>query len=222
MITILNATPYPISLIGRYAAVCYNSETDSNKQNYARGLACIKAGHGEMVEYPEITFHISEYSIRVFRELFRHRHTTKSQQSTRYVDVKENAWYTPLSIEKNDEAFAEYNKALDNCMKTYKKLVEEFNIPKEDAAGCLPLNLDSEAIIKVNLRELIHIFSVRSCGKAYEEIRQMMTEIKKCILNDLDIEWNTIALDFLKPKCASIGKCTEKNPCGYSYEGGKK
>jgi thymidylate synthase (FAD) len=212
MIKIIDYTPRPIEHIGKMAGICWNANVKDNDKNYDRGYAILKAGHGEPIEFPDITFEAAEYSIRVFRELLRHRHTTKLQESTRYINEKDFEYYIPEKIKENKDILMQYCITIEAIRKCYEKMLKE-GITKEDAANILPLATHSRVIMKVNLRELIHIFGLRLCGKAYAEIREMMKELREEI-KLIDKQWEQIAKEFLAEKCLQNGRCTEEKPCG--------
>jgi thymidylate synthase (FAD) len=211
MIEIIRYTENPIQEIGKMAGICWGADTKDKSKNCIRGMDILKAGHGEPIEFPEIVFTAEEYSIRVFRELLRHRHTTKLQQSTRYVNEKNFNYFIPKKIKNNELAIIEYVACIENCRKTYERLLN-LGITKEDAANILPLGTHSKVVMKINLRELIHVAGLRLCGKAYEEINTLIEELKIKI-QSLDFEWAVISDKFLTPKCVQSGKCTEKVPC---------
>lgn len=207
-IDIEETTKNPISCIGRNAGICYDSNITDNEKNYKRGLDCLKKEHGEPLEFPNIIFVVSGYSIRVFRELLRHRPTTKLQRSTRYCNEKNFEYFTPENIQNNENALKLYNYLAKTVNDGYNELID-LGIPKEDAANVLMLATDSKVVMKVNLRELIYIFNKRSCSRAYSEIQYMMIELRNEI-SKLGNEWNYIAEKYLQPKCDTCNDICEK------------
>ena len=209
MIQVLqNTTSLPISTIGHNAGVCYNSDITNNDLNYKRGLRCIKENHGEMIEFPIVSFIADGYSARVVRELFRHRHTTKAQSSTRYVNYDNFSYYTPKNIADNEKALKLYKHTMDKIKCAYVDLIE-IGIPKEDVANLLPLGMCSKIVFQCNLRELIHICNLRLCSRAYVEARKLCKDLIE-ELRTVDSEWKDICDTFLKPRCKT---CTEKENC---------
>jgi len=154
---IISATPNPISFIGRCASICYDSKNDNPTQVFNRGVMCIKQNHGETSEFSEIIFETDEYSARCLRELLRSRISTKLQSSTRYINYENMDFYTPDSISNDPEVKGIYDNVMNYIAITYKKLIEDYNIPKQDVANMLPLGMKSKVVFKCNLRELIHI-----------------------------------------------------------------
>ena len=97
MIKIINYTANPLTLMCEVASKCWNS-TPSPRI----GIECIENNHGRILEYPDVTVEISEYSARVIREIYTHIiGTSRVQESTRYVDKGNFDYYIPEKIQNN-------------------------------------------------------------------------------------------------------------------------
>ena len=207
MIKVINYTKNPLSLMGECASECWGSIPSSQI-----GIDCIDSGHHRVLEYPDVTLVISEYSARVIREIYTHIiGTTRLQASTRYIKYGEFDYITPESVAKNTLALATYQKIMIAIQNAYKEL-EDLGIPKEDTANVLPLGMESKIVLKINARAILHMAEVRECNRAYWEFRKFMKELHS-VLGSLDEEWNTI-MNYAKPKCEVLGYCNEKNSCG--------
>lgn len=212
MIKVIEYDMNPITLIGRCVGNCYGSDTSDDKKNYKRGKQCIEDGHGRVEEYPSITLEIDGYSIKTIRELYTHIiGVTRTQESTRYVNMKKRGYFTPPKIEFNEDANGVYKDVMTTIWKAYEDLLA-LGIPREDASMVLPLGMQTKITIKMEVRALLNIAQVRMCKRAYHELRKLMNEIKDTI-SSLDDEWKEIA-DMMKPKCEVIGYCTERRSCG--------
>lgn len=213
MIKIINYTKNPISHIGEIAGVCWGSDTSAQEKNYKRGLECIKANHGRVMEYADVEFIIDEYSARVIREWYTHRiGNTNLQQSTRYVNCKDFNYYTPDSIKKDKHTQKIYDNCMDLIKVTYEQLLLQ-GVPKEDIANILPLGMETKIVSKFNLRALIHLFETRQCNRAYIEFRELLKEFKQ-ELSKLDDEWKYLCENEFKIICDKTGVCKETNGCG--------
>lgn len=208
MIKILKSTTEPLNEIGLYAGICTNADTSDKEKNIKRAIDCIESGHGRVLEYPDIILEISGYSARCIRELYTHViGTTRTQESTRYVNYNNFDYYTPKSIENNKKAFDLYNELMINIMQCYYKL-SDLGISEEDIANILPLGMYTKVVLKINLRALIHLFNERTCLRAYKEIRELCYEIKAALKGYSD-EWDIICRKYLVSKCIANGRCTE-------------
>lgn len=215
MINLLDITENPIQHMGKMAGVCYGTNTQDPIKNYKRGLDVLKANHGRVLEFPEVTLELTGYSNRVIRELYTHIiGVTRLQESTRYVSMRDKFthYYTPQSIQNNEKALDIYSYTMETLSNAYQSLIE-LGISKEDAGNLVPLGQHTKIVLKVNLRALINMFEVRTCDRAYIEYRILMGDIKSTLTN-LDQEWDEIMSEYAITKCDKTGYCTENSSCG--------
>ena len=213
MIEIRKYDENPIEEIGKVAGICWGADLTNTEKNFKRGLECIENNHGRVMEFTSIQIVIDEYSARVIRELYTHViGTSRLQESTRYVDCSDFSYYTPKGIEANATAKELYDKHMESAKETYKALIG-LGCRKEDVAGVLPLNHNSKMVLLINLRALFHLFELRLCGRAYEEFRKLMIEIKR-ELSKISDEWKLLCDTYFKPKCLNLGYCDERYSCG--------
>ena len=205
----------PITLIGRQAGVCYGSDTSDDKKNFARGLDCLKSGHGRTWEFPDIYMILDGYSARVIREWYTHigGMPTRLQASTRYIKYQKGFDYiTPPSVLSNKDAQETYINAMENILNALKTL-ETMGVPKEDSANLLPLGMTTTVVCKHNARNIIDMSRNRKCVRAYWEFRNLFKDLEKA-LSEYSPEWEYIVKNYFKTKCEIAGKCLENNSCG--------
>ena len=161
-------------------------------------------GHQSVVEHTSFTFAISDVSRSLTHQLVRHRIASYSQQSQRYVNLKEPTYVTPPSIEKDNIMKKAYDETMERIWKEYNKLLD-IGIPAEDARYVLPNATTSNIIVTMNARSLLNFFELRCCLHAQWEIRRlankMLREVKK------------VAPTIFKnagPMCKTRGICPEK------------
>lgn len=207
MIKITEYTKNPLNTMGEKAGYCYNTTNPKVFKRIAE--QCLFENHGRVQEFPDISIEFSEFSGKVIREIFRHKHMSELQESTRYVDMENFGYQTPPSILKNKEALKVWENEMGkikDCISTLKSL----GVPTEDYSNILPLAYNTKGVIKVCLRELIHIFGVRSCSCGYHEARKFCAELKKAIKEIGDEQWDWLADNFLVPKCDLKLYCEEE------------
>lgn len=206
-------TKNPLELVGKTAAVCYNSSTDDYNKNIERALNCIESGHGRVLEWVNISLKIN-CSAKCARELMRHIvGTSVLQSSTRYIDYEKGfIAVTPKTVLETNGAFEVWNDTINAIQNGMTKL-KELGVAKEDYTNLLPLAYETEMVWKVNLRCLINFFNQRLCNKAYWEIRELAESMKIALSNYSD-EWKIISDKLFVPKCVAQGKCVEKKSCG--------
>lgn len=203
------------------ARTCYNAgspidmhediENISEDKKLKLVKSCIELGHDSVLEHTQFTFAIEGMSKASSVQLLRHRHASFSQQSQRYCTFQEDKlnYVVPVKIKNNTEALNIFQNTMNIISKAYSDLLE-LGIPAEDSRAVLPNACETNLVVTLNLREFMHICSLRLCSKSQLEIRQVVKEMKNKVIEDLP--WLE---EYLQPKCVRANRCNEKNPCGY-------
>ena len=205
---------HPISTIGKMIGLCYGSDVSNQEKNYKRGINCIKAGHGRVLEFADAFFMLQNYSARVIREFYTHigGAPTRVQESTRYINYSDFTYYVPTAIADNKEASKYYLAAMDSIQENFKELLQ-LGISKEDAANILPLGMHSGTSVHMNARTLENMANQRLCTRAYSEYRDLMHDLIEA-LSEYSYEWNTLCDMIMICKCDKYGYCAEEYSCG--------
>lgn len=160
---------------------CYKSTKKDNikaKEQFVRGL--IKRGHESVIEHECLTFKIIT-DRAIANEIVRHRLSSYSQQSSRYVDLSNLKAILPMNIEK-DEIGLEIVKCLQQCESSYKKLID-MGVKKDIARSVLPLATATELVMTMNFRSLRHFLKLRLHKSAHENIREIARQIYDIVKN---------------------------------------
>lgn len=177
-----------------------------------------------VAEHVYFTFAIEGVSRACSHQLVRHRAgIVFSQQSQRYVEVKENLdelhnlLINPVSQkEKLEEIASKYFVGVNdtnylgylNALREYLRATNN-GVKAEDARMYLPNATKTNITMSLNFRELIHICNLRLCTRAQLEIRQLFQAIKKEVEN-----YNSELAELLVPSCEVQGMCYEAKSCG--------
>ncbi|MBO4569493.1 MAG: FAD-dependent thymidylate synthase [Candidatus Methanomethylophilaceae archaeon] len=129
-------------------------------------------GHLSVVEHAVFTFSVEGVSRALTHQLVRHRIASFSQQSQRYVSLKDPTYVVPPTVKGDPEAERRFEETMDAIWKAYRDL-EAMGIPAEDARYLLPNGCTTNITVTMNARELLHLFSLRCCSRAQWEIREM-------------------------------------------------
>lgn len=220
-VVLLNHTPNPDELIATAAKLCYSSKTisdlsesvSSDKEKTATFIEKLASLHHESpLEHISFTFGIEGVSRVLTHQLVRHRIASYSQKSQRYVNEKEFEYIIPPSIlNSNDpEALEIFKHTMEVINDNYNYLVNNCNIPKEDARFVLPNACETSIIVTMNARSLLNFFNHRCCMRAQWEIRKMAYEMLKIV--------KQVAPETFKhagASCDSLGYCVEGSmSCG--------
>ena len=179
-VTLLHHTPDPERAIATAARLCYAPvgaaelmETMSKERQRSVLSTIMKSGHFSTLEHASYTFAIDGVSRALTHQLVRHRLASFNQQSQRYVKFKDGvSVVTPHTVEENPEAQAIFDEAVAAAEEAYQKLLG-LDIPAEDARYLLPNACESKIVVTMNVRELLHFFSLRCCNRAQWEIREL-------------------------------------------------
>lgn len=172
---------------------CWRSEGKMTATSYlpfVKGL--LKRGHESPLEFGEIMFEIVT-SRDVMAEITRHRVASFAIQSQRYVDESKTGdieFIKPMFYKDEpddpecaykDPIFAAsmmWRDQMENIEETYKSM-RAIGLRNEDARKVLPNSTATRIMMKVNLRELLHLYKLRSSIAAYPEMRECMRLLKE-------------------------------------------
>jgi thymidylate synthase (FAD) len=224
-VILLNHTKRPEETIAHAAKLCYspasieqlkNTIEGSDNEKFVKRL--LQLGHLSPLEHAIFTFGVEGISRACSHQLVRHRIASYSQQSQRYVGERRKKehetfdFVIPPSIEVSGkkEWFIDKMREIQNW---YDELIEVLGDSgeksNEDARFILPNAAETKIIVTMNVRELIHFFSVRCCERAQWEIRDLATEMLRLTREVLPSVFSKSG-----PNCVK-GACTEgKMTCG--------
>lgn len=235
-VTIISKSVEPIKILYTAARTCYSSSTPEkifkdilNDTECLKLIKkCIKSGHHSILEHVNITFAISGISRACSHQLVRHRLCSFSQQSQRYVEIKESFEELEkiyiLSSNDNNKIIDVLNKyfvggdnpnnvyGYFNALYSYLEAIKNGE-KAEDARRFLPNSTKTNIVMTCNLRELIHICNERLCTNAQKEIRELVRQMSfevSLVMPFLE--------EFLQPKCEKNGYCSEFKSCGRKKE----
>ena len=140
-----------------------------------------KEKHHSVLEHVYFTFYIEGISRACLAQLTRHRHTSPTVESQRYVDQSDSQVILPDTIRDNPVALRIFNEAVQDARESYQTL-RRLNIPKEDARYILPEGTATREYISMTLRELIHICNLRGTQEAQWEIRDVVNRMRNLVM----------------------------------------
>ena len=172
---------------------CWRSEekiTDNSYRSFIANL--MKRGHESPLEFGHIGLRIVT-SRDVMAELTRHRIASFAIESQRYVNESKDEggikfirplFYVPFdpnydyrSGDTVYEASAKWEDAMLLAEDSYNQLIA-LGMKNQDARKVLPNSTATTIFMDMNLRELLHIWKLRSSPAAYPEMRNLMDLIK--------------------------------------------
>ena len=205
-VELLYHTPDPERAIATAARLCYAPvgaaelmEAMPEERVKSVLSTIMSAGHTSTLEHASYTFAVDGVSRALTHQLVRHRIASFNQQSQRYVKFTDGlATVKPESVAANEETNAVFDEAIAAAIEAYEKL--------------LPNAAETKIVITMNVRELLHFFSLRCCNRAQWEIREMAHRM-------LELAKPTAPFVFMDAGAPCIrGNCPEgKMTCGNPY-----
>ncbi|MDI6617230.1 MAG: FAD-dependent thymidylate synthase [Clostridiales bacterium] len=213
-VELLQYTPEPEKLVSAAAKLCYSSSgidtimgnlSPDNVEKFIEML--MNLGHESPIEHVDFTFAAEGVSRALTHQLVRHRiGCSYSQQSQRYVSLKQFKYIIPPKIEHIPEAKQRFLQAMESDQKYYDELVgmlykgnyeklilegidqkkakvQAEKISLEDARYVLPNACETKIMFTMNARALYNFFHLRCCNRAQWEIKnladEMLRQVKK-------------------------------------------
>lgn len=138
-------------------------------------MKLVEQGHMSVFEHVNYTFSIKGVSRALLQELARHRHISMSVESTRWALKRIMASNPEMVLPKSLE---EVYVGLQ--MEWIRSLLKE-GIPNDEVKYLIPECLPTNLILTLNLRELIHIYRLRTSMRALKEFHDLMIDIAQCL-----------------------------------------
>lgn len=207
-VKLVRITEDPMGAIESAACNCYDS---TPTKSHAIANSCYKSGHTSVFEFSHFHFHITGVSRSLLAQLTRHRMSSFSVESQRYVDMTGFDYIIPNDIKNNPEALKLYTDCMDVQRDTYAALYA-LGIEKEDARQVLPNACETVLDFAMNGRSLMHFMNLRLCTRTQWELRQLAQKMRDAVL-EVSSEWK----DKLVPQCEiypGFPFCTEEKCCG--------
>jgi thymidylate synthase (FAD) len=201
-VKLINDLTTAIRTIYTACRTCYSSASPldlvEEKPNIDLLLKVARSGHLSTFEHVVCTFAVEGVSRSLLAQLTRHRLCSFSVQSQRYCKF-DKSFVLPSGLKQQ-----KIENFLNDCQCLYDELLAS-GIKKEDARAILPNASATNLVMTCNLRQLIHICNLRLCKRSQKEIRDLVTLMKKEVVQSLPF-----MAEFLVPNCKN---CTEENGC---------
>ena len=224
-VELVQHTPDPVGLIAMAARCCYSDdprkETKKTPEELVRFI--LEGHHESPVEHVTYTFYIQGISRACSHQLVRHRLSSVSQRSQRYVSEDNFSYVIPPKLEGKSvchdglqtSATEFFKETMRIIGERYRILQEALGGAKEssneDARYVLPNACTTDLMLSMNIRSLLHLFQERQCSRAQWEIRELANKM-------LELVYPTapVVFEHAGPKCKYLGYCPEHKSCGIS------
>jgi len=130
-VKLIEYTPNPEKIIAAAAKLCYSQVgvdeilENLDEQKTQKFLDMLMDyGHHSPIEHVSFTFAIEGISRSLTHQLVRHRVASYSQQSQRYVRLKQFDYIIPPDIQKDEHAKMIFIESMNSVQEAYNQLVE--------------------------------------------------------------------------------------------------
>ncbi|MCL1879699.1 MAG: FAD-dependent thymidylate synthase [Actinomycetia bacterium] len=219
-VQLLYHTPKPERAVATAARLCYapvgaaELMEQMSEADTAKVLATImKSGHHSALEHASYTFAVDGVSRALTHQLVRHRLASYNQQSQRYVTYEGHFEpVCPPAVAAESETAAIFQEAMAAAWASYGRLIEA-GVAAEDARYVLPNATVTKIVVTMNIRELLHFFTVRLCHRAQWEIQDLAARM-------LDLVRPTAAYIFVDAGAPCRRSCCPEGAmsCGQPFE----
>lgn len=167
--------------IERCARNCYKSEgniTEDTTSAVKMITKLIELNHTAMIEFADIILNL-HCDIGVYKDLTRHRHCSFAIESTRYCNYSKDkfgneiTFIKPCNMDENSGIYHTWLKTMNDIEKAYMQMAEIGATP-DQLRMILPHSTAASVMIKANIREWRHIFTLRCAKAAHPSVRQIM------------------------------------------------
>ncbi|MDO9509464.1 MAG: FAD-dependent thymidylate synthase [Thermovirgaceae bacterium] len=217
-VLLVASTPEPDRTVAAAARLCYSDASAGDLVGKMKGEDISRfidhlrgSGHLSPFEHAVFTFAVDGISRVCTHQLVRHRLASYSQQSQRYVEMKDPEAVVPPSISSNPAAREIFDRKIRESHEAYKDMIAA-GIPREDARYILPHGWMTKIVVTMNARELHHFFSMRLCRRAQWEIRCLAREMLAIVRDKAPCLFSLAG-----PDCVVRGRCFENRPCGSPF-----
>lgn len=218
-VELLYHTPDPERAVATAARLCYAPvgaselmESLSEERIHKVLTTILESGHLSTLEHASYTFAIDGVSRALTHQLVRHRLASFNQQSQRYVKFTEGLeTIKPSSIAENPQANELFDAMIAQTVEAYQTFLE-LGIPAEDARYILPNAAETKIVVTMNIRELLHFFSLRCCNRAQWEIRELAWKMLEAVRPTAPFIFADAG-----PGCVNSGCPEGKMTCGNPY-----
>jgi len=212
-VTILRFTAAPNSLLKQACQLTQKKNIEINQPPRSSAKLIhflLTANHGSVLEHVSWTFYLEGVSRSFLAQITRHRIGSFTSASQHYADYRD----MPMVVSKKIARLATVKKSLDQAIEQYIYLVDQMDIPPEEARQVLPNAAAVNLIWTVNARALANFFEQRLCHRNVEE----MQVIADKILDQVYETWFDYAA-CVGPTCYTQRKCNQgAMSCGEPYK----
>ena len=195
-VELMNATPYPASIVALAMSITMNAQEDKLLPTLTPNLAhfLVDAEHTSLFEHVVYTFLIQGVSRSFLAQITRQRTASPTSGSQHYQDYSDYACtITPDAGPADVEV---YQHSFDAAFHDYKSMLER-GLPREEARQVLPNAACVNYLWTIDARNLYFFLRQRLCNRNVQEMRIFAHKVL-----DLVVPHFPELFDYAGPQCA--------------------
>jgi len=179
IVTLLDATS--LTLAAKAAKLCIGKDWEGDDEAaYLKTL--IQRGHESVLEHVVYVFEVQGLSRACLQQLARHRHISLSVKSTRWALDKHGDYYTPPVFGDDFIGKEDFKADAESAIRNAREMMISYG--NDVAKYLLPECVTTDLILTVNLRELRHIYKLRTGRTAMLEFQHLAKALVACLPED--------------------------------------
>ena len=144
--------------------------------------AILQTGHESVLEHVVYVFSVEGLSRACLQQLARHRHISLSVKSTRWALEKHGDYYTPPAFGDDFIGKEDFKADAESAIRNAREMMRSYG--NDVAKYLLPECITTDLILTVNLRELRHVYRLRTGRTAMLEFQHLAKALVACLPED--------------------------------------
>jgi thymidylate synthase (FAD) len=144
--------------------------------------AILLTGHESVLEHVVYVFEVQGLSRACLQQLARHRHISLSVKSTRWALEKHGDYYTPPAFGDDFIGKEDFKADAESAIRNAREMMRSYG--NDVAKYLLPECITTDLILTVNLRELRHVYRLRTGRTAMLEFQHLAKALVACLPED--------------------------------------
>ena len=167
--------------IEKAARTCYKSEgniTEDGESAKKMIRKLVEMGHTAMLEFADVHV-LLRCDVGCYKDLTRMRHCSFAIESTRYCNYSKDkfgneiTFIKPVNIKDDTDEYAIWYNTMYEIEQSYNQMARLGCTP-DQLRMLLPHSTSAYVNMKANIREWLHVFSLRCAKAAHPSVRQIM------------------------------------------------
>lgn len=165
--------------------LCYRSKKSDTQEGQEKFLSnLMKIGHESIIEHGSLSFIITT-DRACANQIVRHRISSYSQESSRYVNLSDLEIVLDQSFTEKQKKSIKFN--CDYLVRAYEDLGGNKKSTRDKARAILPQCTATRLYMTMNFRELRHFLRLRLDKAAHQSIREVAYQILEILKRDYPV-----------------------------------